>query len=679
MALAIQFTLNGQTVRTEQISPNTTLLEFLRASGRTGTKEGCAEGDCGACSVAIIDRDANGKPAYRAINSCLVPICLLAGREVISVEGVSCEKKLHPVQQKMVECHGSQCGYCTPGFIMSLFEGYYRDDINTADKLDDQLCGNLCRCTGYRPIRDSALEAFAEKRSRGEDSFSKRLKSDATLPSVEYELSGEKFFRPASISELLRILRDVPGARLIAGATELGLDITKRFKKFPALVSVESVEELRTIQKTDSEWRIGAAATLTQIEETVASEFPALADMLRVFGSRQIRNRATMGGNIVTASPIGDSAPVLLAFDAKVILASQKGEREVAISEFFVSYRKTALQAGEILKTIVIPRSRAANGVTRLSRWLKVSKRREMDISTVAGCYVLELDAAKKIQSARLAYGGVAATPVRAAKTERALLGKVWNEQTVAQALPILREEFAPISDVRGSAAYRRELIGSLFEKFYFDVTGATPSNLNPSLLTSAATKALPHESAHKHVNGEAVYTDDNGARKGMLEVWPVCAPHARATILKRDISAAKDMPGVAAVLLAEDVPGVNDVGAVRKDEILLADKEVFFHGQIVALVVGETQEACRAAAAKIVVEYEPLVPILHIEEAIAHSSFHTEANFIRRGEVTASFAKAPNIIEGEFSFGGQEHFYLEMQSACAEPGEDGSMFVMSS
>ena len=701
MPNAFEFTLNDKPVRVEAVSPNTTLLEFLRDNGLTGTKEGCAEGDCGACSVVIVDREANGKNSFRAINSCLVPVCLLAGRTVLTVEGVA-NGELHCVQKTMVENFGSQCGYCTPGFICSMFEGYYRDDLHTHDDLDEQLAGNLCRCTGYRPIRDAAMEAFACRR-RGdesqtenkletphvvsyEDDFAKRLKKAETkIDAANYESGGEKFLRPTSLVELLQQLKANPDARLIAGATELGLDITKRFKKFPALISVEAVAELRRIEEAKSEWRIGGAATLTDIEDKLGEEFPVLKDMLRVFGSRQIRNRATMGGNIVTASPIGDSAPVLLALDAKVVLASSKGERTLPISEFFVAYRKTALQAGEVLKTIVVPHGNSVAECKRVSRWFKVSKRREMDISTVAGCFVVELDEKNFVRYARLAYGGVAAMSVRAHKTEQALVGKSWDEKTIAEVLPILAGEFAPISDVRGSAAYRKNLITSLLEKFYFEssvgdeVTSLISKKESQSLLTSAPTKALPHESAHKHVTGEAIYTDDFAARKNSLEVWPVCAPHARAKILKRDASAAKEMPGIAAVLLAEDVPGLNDVGAVRHDEILLADREVFFHGQIIALVVGESQEACRAAAEKIVVEYEPLPPILKIANAIAQNSFHNEPGFIRRGDVDPALKNSAQIIEGEFSLEGQEHFYLEMNAAYAEPGEDGSVFVMSS
>ena len=681
MAGAFEFTLNGKPVRVEAVSPNMTLLEFLRGSGLTGSKEGCAEGDCGACSVAIIERDANGKSAYRAVNSCLMPVCLLAGREVVSVEGVGCSKQMmHPVQRTMAEGYGAQCGYCTPGFICSLFEGYYRDDLHTHDDLDDQLSGNLCRCTGYRPIRDAAMEACAGRAAtNGNDVFTERLKKSTAQPgAVEYEFAGEKFFRPTSLMELFHLRKANPDAKLIAGATELGLEITKRYKKFSTLISTEAVAELTEIKSTATEWHIGGAVTLTVIKDKLGAEFPMLNDMLRVFGSRQIRNRATMGGNIVTASPIGDSAPCLLALDAQVVLASESGERTLPVIDFFLAYRKTALRPDEVLKTLVIPRGISAAGLARKTAWFKVSKRREMDISTVAGAFVVDVDAQNVIRHARLGYGGVAAMPSRAKKTEAALLGKIWNAETVQSVLPVLRTEFTPISDVRGTAEYRSGLITSLLEKFFAGETQCvTDGKIYPP--APIASRPPAHESAHKHVTGESIYTDDFGTRRQMLEVWPVCAPHARAKILKRDASAAKTMPGVAAVLLAEDVPGLNDVGAVRHDEVLLADKEVFYHSQIIALVVGETQETCRNAAAKILVEYEPLSPILKIEDAIAQNSFHYEPNFIRRGDAPVALKSSPEILEGEFSFGGQEHFYLEMQAAYAEPGEDGSMFVMSS
>ena len=728
MVAQFEFTLNGRSVRVADVSPNTTLLDYLRGSGLTGSKEGCAEGDCGACSIALIERGSDGKPTYRAVNSCIMPVRLVAGRDVVSVEGVcnsalrtphSALSGLHPVQRTMAEGFGSQCGYCTPGFICSLFEGYYRDDLHTHADLDEQLAGNLCRCTGYRPIRDAAVEAFQCGVRSAEcgikDEFAERLnKSDAKLGVAEYEFAGEKFLRPITLADLLRLKNENPDARLIAGATELGLDITKRYKKFPTLISTEAVAELKEIKSTATEWHIGATVTLTEIEDRLAEEFSAFGAMLRVFGSRQIRNRATMGGNIVTASPIGDSAPCLLALDAKVVLTklpdaetirplpgvrasvaqnNSLTERTIPIADFFVSYRKTALQPGEVLKTIIIPRGVSQPGLTRKFSWFKVSKRREMDISTVAGAFVVDLDSQNIVRHVRLGYGGVAAMPSRAKQTEAALLGKVWSAETIASALPILKMEFAPISDVRGTAEYRSGLIVSLLEKFECSTrvsrvgSGVAPEPSSDKLVgrnfrrdaenhPPEAGATVPHESAHKHVTGEAIYVDDQ--TPGMLEVWPVCSPHARAKILKRDATAARQMLGIKAVLLAEDIPGVNDVG-MKHDEPLLAMNEVLFHSQLVALVVGDSQEACRAAAEKVVVEYEPLPPILTLTDAVARGSFHNDPNFIRRGDVAKELPAAPQILEGEFELGGQEHFYLETNAAWAERGEDGSVFVASS
>src|ERR1700674_885092 len=674
MSRTLEFRLNGQPVRVASVSPNLTLLEWLRDTGLTGSKEGCAEGDCGACSVAIVDRDARGKRCYRSINSCLVPLSLMAGRAIITVEGVAREK-MHPVQEAMVKNFGSQCGYCTPGFIMSLFEGYYRRDLKHGAQLDEQLCGNLCRCTGYRAIRDAAADAFAQR--NGPDAFDAQLKTAKTrLKSARYNFDGEIFLRPTSLEKLFRAMAEHPDARLIAGATDLGLEISKRFQKFPVLISIEAIPELNEIDSTETEWRIGAAITLTKLDDVLSAEFPEMREMLSVFGSRQIRNRATLGGNLVTASPIGDSAPVLLALDAKVVLAPAAGERVLPLDEFFVAYRKTALQSGEILKSVIIPRSDP--GVRTHRKFYKVSKRREMDISTVAACFVVEITKGGTITRARLAYGGVAAMPARARATEQALIGKRWSIATAEEVLPVLEREFTPISDVRGSAAYRQQMIKTLLRKFFAgeEIEGAY-RKIARCLRNPDA--AFPHESAHKHVTGEAIYVDDHAQPQGMLEVWPICSPHAHAKILRRDASAARLVPGVSAVFLAEDVPGLNDVGAVRHDEILLAHTQVFYHGHIVALVVGATPEICRAAAEKVIVEYEPLPPIFTIEEAIEAGSFHSDPNYIRRGDVASALAAAPMTLAGELSLGGQDHFYLETNAAWAETGEDGTVFINSS
>jgi xanthine dehydrogenase molybdopterin binding subunit/xanthine dehydrogenase small subunit len=696
MSSAFEFVLNGKTVQVTGCSPNLTLLDFLRQKGFTGSKEGCAEGDCGACSVAILDRAADGKAAYRSINSCLVPACLLAGREVISVEGVASDTELHPVQSKMVQCHGSQCGYCTPGFVISLFEGYYGKEGNDREEINELLCGNLCRCTGYRSIQQAAVEAFMGRDAcNGHDPFRLALeKSLLPLDGVDYQQGAERFFRPATLAEALTLRRDHPEARFIVGATELGLEITKRYKKFETLISLEAIPELKQIVRTETGWSIGAAATLTDIDDTLGAEMPEMRKMLRVFGSRQIRNRATMGGNIVTASPIGDSAPVLLAMDAKVVIASLKAgeggvsgevvqERTVPIEEFFVAYRKTALQPGEILKSILLPSMRVAEGIALSVDWCKVSRRREMDISTVAGCFAAGIDAEGLIKHVRLAYGGVAAKPVRAKKTEAALLGKPWEEKTLTSALPILAAEFTPISDVRAEAAYRAGLITSLFEKFYHEhsTSKAGGTDGEPRVVAPAeksSNNSRPHESARKHVTGEAKYVDDLPPERKMLEVWPVCAPHAKARILTRDAVTARAMPGIKAVLMAEDVPGLNDVG-MKGDEPLFPREQVLYHGQIVALVVGETVEACRAAAAKVAIAYGKQQPILSLGEALEKKSFHNDPNFIRRGNAAEAIEQAPHTIAGTFEMGGQEHFYLETQAAWAEPAEDGAVFVSSS
>ena len=687
---AFTMTINGREQVIQGLPPTMTLLEYLRTHGFTGSKVGCAEGDCGACTVALVERDAGGRTTYRAINSCIALLPMFAGREIVTVEGLARGDTLHPVQEHMVRQYGSQCGYCTPGFVMSLFEAYYRRDCTSAAELSDQLSGNLCRCTGYRPIRDAALGALAQRDTHPleNDPFAARLKTPrAPLRALDYEAAGGRFLRPTTLKDLFAAIETIPGARLVAGATEIGVDITKKSASFPVLVSTEGVPELTRIAlETGSgsgEWRIGGAAPFTDIEEAMAPRYPSLARMLRVFASRGIRSRATMGGNLATASPIGDSAPVLLTLDASLVLASARGERVVALSDFFLGYRKTALQPGEIIREIVVPVLSAEKGITRRADFLKVSKRRELDISIVAGAFRVDLDAKGVVRKARVAYGGVALAPRRVRAAEAALEGRTL-EAAAAEVADLLRKEFQPIDDARGSAAYRRGLVVSLWEKFAagersiaqdgeldFEM-GETFPEVDPS-------RALAHESSRGHVTGDAQYVDDTAQRRPMLEAWPVCSTHAHARITRRDAGKARAMPGIAAVLTAEDVPGLNDTGSARHDEPLFARDEVLYHGQIIALVVGESLSACRAAAAAVQVDYEPLLPILGVAAAVAAGSYHTEPHTLKRGDCEGALAASPHRLEGEFFSGGQEHFSLETQAAWAEPGEAGTVFVCSS
>ncbi len=691
------FVLNGRPCQVLGALPTTTLLEYLRGNGLTGSKEGCAEGDCGACTVALIDVDGRGERTYRAVHACISFLPMFAGREVVTVEGIGTPDAPHPVQSAMVRCYGSQCGYCTPGFIASMFEGYYRVDIDgdpdvprTRTELADQLSGNLCRCTGYRPIRDAMLAARCERRARegrreGDDLFQLRLsRASSEIPALDYASGGARFLRPTRMRELLDLRARYPAAVLVAGATEVGVDRNKKAKAFPVLISTEGVPELREVRREGDLFVLGGAATLTQIAEATAGALPSLDQMLAVFAARQVRNRATMAGNLVTASPIGDLAPVLLSLDATVELASVRGERSVPIAEFFVAYRKTVLAEDEVLRAVKVPVVPGA-GLVRHARALKVSKRRELDISIVAAAFTLDVDDARVIRHARLAFGGVAATPVRAREAEDFLVGRAWTDATLDGALEILGRSFSPIDDARSGRAFRGGLVGSLFEKMWrgeeSEVQDA-PLDFAPGAPTDDSTPfgSLRHESAWGHVTGTAIYVDDQASRRHrMLEIWPVTVPYAHATLRSVDVSVARGMPGVVDILTAADIPGTNDIGAIRPDEPLLAGREIVFHGQMVAVVVGESLAACRAAAAKVAVVAEPLPAIVGLPAAIEAGSYHTEPHVIARGDVDLALRTSPHTLDGELDIGGQEHFYLEAQAAWAERGDDGDVFVCSS
>ena len=699
---AFTITVNGTTHDVADEPAHRTLLAWLRGRGLTGSKEGCAEGDCGACSVAIVETRADGTRTFRAINSCIALLPMFAGREVWTVEGLAQAghggalpslEALHPVQRAMVESYGSQCGYCTPGFVVSMFEGYYRDVPEDPSRVvAEQLHGNLCRCTGYRPIRDAMVHALeAKKKTTGDDLFQLRLKKPVpALRDLDYAAGGERFLRPTTLESLLRLRALHPDAVLVAGATEIGVEINKKARAFPLLVSTEGVAELHAVTKTEAGFVVGGAATLTELEEGLGGAIPSIDKMLWVFASRQIRSRATLAGNLVTASPIGDMAPVLLSLDATIELssfdaASEKvTSRTLPLSDFFLGYRKTALGPLEIVSKLTI--GTEGRDLRRISDSFKVSKRRELDISIVAGAFTVDVDDAGIVHHARIAYGGVAATPVRALRTEALLVGKPWSEPTLRAALAVLAAEASPIDDVRAGKDFRKGLVASLFEKFFRGEKSESqdlPLTFAPGAPCEGSpedSRGLQHESAIGHVTGAALYVDDEAHRRGaMLELWPVTSPHAHARIVRRDATKARAMPGVVAVLFAEDIPGKNDVGAIRPDETLLADGEVLFHGHMVAVVVGESYEVCRKAAEAVEVDYEPLPAILSLEDAIGKESFHTEGHRIARGDVSAALKSAQHTLAGCLHIGGQEHFYHESHAAWGECGDDGDVRVSSS
>jgi xanthine dehydrogenase small subunit len=455
----LEFLLNGGSVSVEAGSFHLTLLEFLRARGLTGAKEGCAEGECGACAVALVGGhgvDHSATSAYRVVNSCLMPLPLAAHHEVYTVESLATGAALAPAQQAMAEAGGSQCGYCTPGFVMSLFAEQYRPSRNgPCDPLS--LAGNLCRCTGYRPIRDAALSLGPAPPGALRD----RLERPAPRIGA---VASQGFSRPSSVEECLAILAADRGATLIAGGTDLGVESNLRGKRWTHLVSLEAIEELRECSETTGSVKLGAALPLADIAERWPNAPPVFREWVALFASPLIRNRATLGGNLVTASPIGDAAPLLIALDAIVHAAGPDGRRTIPISSFFVAYRRTALRPGEILTAIEIPKPMPA-----FVRFYKVAKRRLDDISTVATAMAMEWDGAERVRRARFAFGGVAATPLRMLEAETAVLNQPWNEAAVERVQRILDRTLAPLSDHRGSKEYRLEVSKSLVGKFWWE------------------------------------------------------------------------------------------------------------------------------------------------------------------------------------------------------------------
>ncbi|MFL5318611.1 MAG: xanthine dehydrogenase small subunit [Myxococcaceae bacterium] len=477
----LRFCLNDRWVELSGVSPTTTLLRFLRDNAHlTGTKEGCAEGDCGACTVAVAETDAAGQAVYRSVNSCLVLLPMVQGKRVYTVEGLKDGAEYHPVQKALAEELGSQCGYCTPGVVMAMFESAYRADFDEPWKLDAAMCGNLCRCTGYRPIREATQRVAG---MRPADRFSRNLVASSNEPmQLSYQAGPQKFFTPATLSELFDVLDENPAARFVVGGTDLSLEVTKRYAEPELLVSLEAIPELRKLEPIAGGHRIGASVSLTDLEDYSRGKLTPVERMLRYFGARQIKNRGTVGGNLCNASPIGDLPPVMISLGATCVAVSRKGERRIPADQFFVSYRKTALEKGEVLGWVEVPSIPLG---ARASSY-KVSKRRELDISAVAAGFFVLVDGAGKVSEIRLAYGGMAATPARAKKTEAALLGQPLTRQSIEAALPRLAEDFSPLSDHRGSAKYRALLARNLLIGF-FEETAKSPIPRLPHPHTATA------------------------------------------------------------------------------------------------------------------------------------------------------------------------------------------------
>ena len=453
-----QVTVNGQSRPLSGVPTPTTALDFLRGIGLTGAKEGCAEGECGACSVMVARPDGEGS-RWTAVNACLVPALALDGQEVVTSEGLGTPEDLHPVQREMADRGGSQCGYCTPGFVCSMAAEYYRpgrapkDSGNSFDL--HAIAGNLCRCTGYRPIRDAAQALDAPP---VDDPLADRVGRPAPPPAPT-RVDG--FARPADLAEAFALLREHPGATVLAGGTDWGVEVNLRGERPTYVVAVDRLPELRGFAVAEQGLEIGAALTLSEVEAALAGRLPMLGEVFDLFASRLIRNGATIGGNLATASPIGDLAPALMALEAGVVLASADGDRDVPIADYFTGYRETLRRGDELIRAVRVPLPTA--GITAFH---KIAKRRLDDISSVAVGFAIEL-AEGSVKSARIGLGGVAATPVRALATEAALEGRPWDERTVREAAEVMRGEGTPMDDHRASAAYRSAMLGTALLKLW--------------------------------------------------------------------------------------------------------------------------------------------------------------------------------------------------------------------
>ena len=452
----ISFTLNGKLQKAQDILPSTTLLDYLRnVLKMTGTKEGCAEGDCGACTIVCVDYKG-GKHRFQALNSCLMQIGQVDGLEILTVEGLVTVNSgsLTPVQEKMVSANGTQCGFCTPGFICALFALAQSKENICENVIHDALAGNLCRCTGYRPIIEAAQEGCQ-----------KPIEYTPSKPpkgKTKHVVGSQKFHAPRTLKNLTLLRSRFPEAMLLAGGTDLGLKISKERQQPENIILIAQVKELREIKETNSDITIGSAVTFSEFFPSIERLYPSFGKIILRFGSRQIRNLCTLGGNIGNASPIADAPPCLMALGANLLLADPFTHRKVDFEKFFIDYKKTDLKPSEVIKSISIPKLKS----NQVFRAYKVSKRFDQDISAVIGAFFLEISN-KKITKARVVFGGMASKTQHAKTAEKFLTNKIWSEENSIKASRLINRDFVPISDHRASANYRTNVASNLFVRFW--------------------------------------------------------------------------------------------------------------------------------------------------------------------------------------------------------------------
>ncbi|HXV39374.1 MAG TPA: xanthine dehydrogenase small subunit [Steroidobacteraceae bacterium] len=471
----IRFLLDGKVHTVTDCAPTTTVLEYLRERlGRTGTKEGCAEGDCGACTVVLAEL-AGTDLRYRAVNACIKFLPTLDGKALFTVESLkSAAGMLHPAQRAMVECHGSQCGFCTPGFVMSLF-ALHRSERDPDDAtIRHALSGNLCRCTGYRPILAAARRMYEYP---ADDARERELREGLASIRVTRELRlegpGGSYIAPVTVTGLARALAERPSATILAGGTDVGLWVTKHQRELPDIIYLGNVAELAQAAATAHGLDIGAAVSLTDAFAALLAEYPALGEIARRFASPPICNAGTLGGNVANGSPIGDTMPALIALGSTVTIQGAAGARELPLEDFYLDYMKKDLQPGEFVRSVHVPRARPGLQV----RSYKIAKRYDQDISALCGAFAIRVEQ-QRVAAARIAFGGMAATPRRAPACERALTGAAWSEAGIAPAIAALASDFAPITDFRATRGYRAAVAGNLLRRLLSETTSGAAASV---------------------------------------------------------------------------------------------------------------------------------------------------------------------------------------------------------
>ncbi len=462
----IRFILDEELIEVGDVAPTRTLLEYLREDlGRVGSKEGCAEGDCGACTVVIADADGD-RLRYRAVNACIQFLPTLDGKALFTVESLKAANGgLHPVQQAMVDHHGSQCGFCTPGFIMSMFALYQQNQKPGREEIDDALSGNLCRCTGYRPIIDACLHLQDYPvRLIDEKSLLGRLADLRREKGLKFEHGSVSYHAPVRADELAKSYKKNPDTQILAGGTDVGLWVTKQLRELPSIIYLGQVEDLKQTKTFDEHIEIGAAVSLSDAFAALEPDYPEFGEMFRRFASVPVRNAGTLVGNVANGSPIGDSMPALIAAGARVRLRRGGKRRVIPMEDLYLDYMQNDMQPGEFIEALEVPRRRAGDEL----RCYKISKRFDQDISAVCAAFCLRLDG-DEVADIRIAFGGMAAIPKRAENTEDYLRGEAWNETTLITAQQRLAAEFSPLTDMRASADYRARATVNLLHRFFLE------------------------------------------------------------------------------------------------------------------------------------------------------------------------------------------------------------------